>query len=131
MDEAAPRLLLDLGHLDAAPDELGAHRVGVGDDQLQVVEAAGHDLRQPLADGDRAGRPGRSELHEPDLVAHRVVVVGVEADPLDVELLGPVDIGHGHRHQLELHVHASTVGPSADTRGRWPPPPARVSRGRR
>ena len=38
-----------------------------------------------------------------------VVVVDDEADLL-VELLGPVDVGHGHHHQLQLHVHDPRLG---------------------
>ena len=58
----------------------------------------------PDADADRAGRTRRGELHEPEALVDRVVVVGVEPDLL-VERLGPVDVRHGDRDQLELEVH--------------------------
>src|SRR4029434_7610880 len=57
------------------------------------------------AQGDRAGRAGRGELDEAEVVADMVVVVGVEADLLGVEALGPVHVGDGDRDQLELPVH--------------------------
>ena len=72
-----------------------------------------------LAQRDRAGRAGRRELHEAHLVAHRVVVVGVESGPY-VEVLRAVDVGDGHRDQLELHVHAVTLSRRARRRGRAP-----------
>ena len=65
----------------------------------------GVHLREPPPDRDRAGRPGRGELHEADLVTHRLVVIDDEADLL-VERLGHVDVGHGHHDQFEFHVHA-------------------------
>ena len=70
----------------------------------------------PAADRDRAGRPRRGDLHEPDLVAHGVVMVDDEADLL-VELLGPVDVGHRHPDQLQLDVHADHDRCDADSPG--------------
>src|ERR1700722_1694632 len=35
-----------------------------------------------------------------------MVVVGVEADPVHVELLGAVNIGHRYSNQLDLPIHA-------------------------
>ena len=51
----------------------------------------------PLVDRDRARRAGRGQLHEPDLLADREIVVGGEADLLDVERLRPVDVRDGDR----------------------------------
>ena len=48
--------------------------------------------------------PGGGELHEPQLVADRVVVVEVEARAVGVERLGAVDVGDGHVHELELEI---------------------------
>ena len=83
---------------------------------LQVVQRAGLHLGEPAADRDRAGRPGRGQLHEPDLVTHRLVVIDVEADLL-VERLGHVDVGHGHHDQFQLHLHDPTLDPRADSIG--------------
>ena len=49
------------------------------------------------------------QLHDPELVAEALVEVGVEADLVGVEGLGPVDVGHRDRHQLELHGHGRMV----------------------
>ena len=63
------------------------------DDHLQALDRARRrPSRQALADRDRAGRAGRGQLHEADLVADGVVVVGVEADLVDVERLRAVDV---------------------------------------
>ena len=104
VDEAAPRLLVDIAGLDPSPGEFGTDLVGVGDDHLEVVQRARRERGQPFADGDRAARAGRRELHEADVVADRVVLIGVESDA-HVEVLGTVDVGDRHGHQLQLHVH--------------------------
>ena len=41
-------------------------------------------------------------------VADAVVMIGVEAELLDVEGLGPVHIGHGDGDELELEVHGGS-----------------------
>ena len=49
--------------------------------------------------------PGGRELHEAQRVGHPMIVIGVEADLVDVEGLGAVDVGDaGRRTRLELHV---------------------------
>ena len=53
--------------------------------------------------------PGRGELHEADLVADAVVVVGVEADLVDVERLRAVDVGDREVTELELDVHGTIL----------------------
>ena len=40
----------------------------------------------------------------------RTVHVGHEAELLDVEGLGAVDVGDRDRHELELHVHGTLPG---------------------
>ena len=59
----------------------------------------------PVPSAIEQAEPGRRELHEADLVADPVVVVGVEAGLLGVERLRAVDVRDGDRHQLELPVH--------------------------
>jgi hypothetical protein len=39
-----------------------------------------------------------------------VVVVGVEADLVNVEGFGPVDVGHRDGYELDLPVHDRTLG---------------------
>src|SRR5207244_8724084 len=107
--EAAPGEVLDLAHLHAAAGELRARLLNVGDHQLQASVRAGRLRRDALADGDRAGRARRRQLHEPNLVADDVVMVGVEASPVGVKSLGAVNIGDGHRDELELEIHASNI----------------------
>jgi hypothetical protein len=46
-------------------------------------------------------------LDHPVAVAAGVVDVLAESQPL-VEILGPIDVGHGNHHDLELHVHAAS-----------------------
>jgi hypothetical protein len=38
-----------------------------------------------------------------------MVVVRIEAELLDVERLGAVDVAHGNGHQLELPVHVGLL----------------------
>ena len=87
--------------LDAALEQLRPGRVDVVDDQLQALDAARLHLVRAGGQRDRAGRAGRGELHEAQLLAHLVVVFGDEADLVDVEGLGPVDVGDRYLHQLQ------------------------------
>src|SRR5215469_3231038 len=75
-DERPPGKLLDFAHLHAPRGQLVAGLADVGDHQLQALDRAGRRVHEPPAHGDRAGRAGGRELHEADLVAHCVVVVG-------------------------------------------------------
>ncbi len=70
-----------------------------------ALHRAGRRGGQPLAEGDRAGRSRRRQLHEADRVADRVVVVGMEADLLDIEGLGAIDVADRDDYELELPVH--------------------------
>src|SRR5215218_412320 len=103
--EPAPREVLHLADLDAALEQLGARPLDVGDDELQPLHRPGRSIGDPLADGDRAGRPARRELDEAQPVAHAVVLVGVEAGLLGVEGLRAVHVGHGDGDERELPVH--------------------------
>ena len=67
----------------------------VVDDELQALSRTGRGLRDAGPDRDRARRAGRSQLDEADLVTDAVVVVRVEADLLDVERLGRIDVDTG------------------------------------
>lgn len=94
--------LLDLTDLDPALEQLGPGKVGVGDHQLQSLDASGGHLVGAAGQCDRAGRSRRGQLHEPKLLAHLVVVFGDEADLL-VEGLGSIQVGY-HLHKLEQPI---------------------------
>src|SRR5215218_3217121 len=103
--EPAPGKVLDLADLDPAVGEVGVGGLDVVDHHLQAGDRAGRGVGDADPERDRAGRAGRGQLDEAELVADLVVVVGVEADLLGVEALGAVDVADGDRHQLELEVH--------------------------
>jgi len=104
VDEPAPREVLDLADVQAPLGEVRTRGLDVGNDELHALHRARLGVRESLPDRDRAVRAGRRELHEANLVADRVVVVGVEADLL-VERLRAIHVGHGDRNELELVVH--------------------------
>jgi len=95
--------------------------VDVGDDQVEALDRAGRGLDDPDPDADRAGGAGRGQLDDPERLAEALVEVGVEADLVDIEGLGPVDVGHRDRDQLELHLHGgvSFVGAGGDGAILW------------
>ena len=84
----------------ACSGELG---VGVGDDDLDVVETAGCHRRETPPKGDRAGRSWWGELHEPDVVGDDLIHVEHESDA-HVEISRPVDVGDGYRDDFDFPV---------------------------
>jgi hypothetical protein len=95
----------DVTHLDAAADEIGMCGFDVGDDQTGFGRA-GRGRREPQAECDRCpGARGR-ELNDPKAVHRHDVIVGPPPQAL-VELLRPVDVGHGNDVHLEFHVDHS------------------------
>src|SRR5918997_7172254 len=104
-DERAPDEVLNLGDFHSPLEELRARGVYVRDDHLHTLDGAGLRLRDPRPYCDRAGRPGRRQLHEANLVADPVIVVGVEAGLFSVEGLRPVHVRDGYRHQFDLPIH--------------------------
>src|SRR4051812_40438592 len=104
--EAAPWEVLHLADRDAARLQLVAGRVGVFDHQLQPLQRARLGRGDARADRNRARGTGRRQLHEPQVLADDVVVVGVEADLVDVEGFGAIDVRDRDGDQLELVVHA-------------------------
>ena len=68
----------------------------------------------PTPEHDRAGRSGRRQLHEAQVLVDDDVVIGVEADLVDVEGLGALDVGHRHAHEFELHIHVDHCSPRQD-----------------
>ena len=105
VDAGGALVVLDLADGDAPLGQLGAGGLDVGDDELQALHRPRRRLDHPGGDGDRAGRPGRGQLHDVDVVADPGVVVDGEAHLLAVEALGPIHVGDGNDHQLELPVH--------------------------
>src|SRR3954449_13208539 len=81
-----------LARLDPALDQFGASGLDVGDDEVKTLQRARFRGADALADGDRACRPGRRQLHDPEVVAGTMVDVQCESDLLGVEVLGPVDV---------------------------------------
>ena len=78
------------------------------------------------AEDDRGRGVGRRHLHDAEVVADREVGVLAPAERR-VELLGPVDVGHGQDHDLEPEAHGRGVrGLGRGLAGRrwwswWPP----------
>jgi hypothetical protein len=108
----------------ALRDELLPGGLDVGHHALHTLLRARRHLRDAGAQHDGAGRPGRGELDEPQRVADLVIMIGVKADLIHVERLGPVDIGHRYRNQLDLPVHIRHRIPRPDD-----DPPARPAPG--
>jgi hypothetical protein len=92
-----------LAHVDAAGDELGARRLDVGHDEEDAKRRSRRGRRQPLAEMDRGGRAGRSELDGAEGVADDEVGVESPAE-LAIEPLGAIDIRNRDDDDLELHV---------------------------
>jgi dihydrofolate reductase len=109
---------LDLADLHPSPSELGMGRPDVRDHELQALERARCHVRDdPLTDDDRAARSGRGELDDPVALAHRGVVVDVEAELLGVEGLRAVHVRDGDDHHFESPVHEMAPVPSGRAGG--------------
>jgi len=104
-DEPAPREVLDVTHVDTAIAQLIVSDLDVVDDELHAPERPGHGIDKSLAHGDGAARARWRELHEPYLVPHRVVVIGVEPQLLRIEGLRPVNVGDRDNNELEPPIH--------------------------
>jgi hypothetical protein len=113
--ERPPRLNIDLASRHATPDELLPGGRGILDDDLHALLRARRHVRDAGAQKYRAGRPRRSELHEAQPFMDLLVVVGVEADLVDVEGLSPVDVGDGNGHKFDLPVHPRSVTVGSDS----------------
>jgi integrase len=112
VDAGGALVVLDLADGDAPLGQPGAGGLDVGDDELQALHRPRRRLDHPGGDGDRAGRPGRGQLHDVDIVADPGVVVDGEAHLLAVEALCPIHVGDGNDHQLQLPVHVHPLAPS-------------------
>ncbi len=68
------------------------------------MRRTGRGRGDPGAEDDRAGRPRRGQLHDPEILAGGEVGILPPTQRL-VEVLGPVHVSDRHHHNLELHVH--------------------------
>src|SRR4051794_31817973 len=113
---------MDLADVDATVAKKCLRGIDVGDDDLQALYRARLGVGDAATERDGARRTRWRQLDETDVVAHLVVVVGVEADLLDVKGLRAIDVSDGNRDEFELpiHVHSpcSVKAFDADRRGR-------------
>src|ERR1700730_5069899 len=103
--EPAPRQVLDVADRDPALGKLLVRDLDIRHDHLQTLDRPGLHLRQSRADVDRARRTRRRQLDEAQILVDLLIVIGVEADLVDIKRLGPVDGRYRHRHQFNLPVH--------------------------
>ncbi|MET3932374.1 hypothetical protein ABIE00_000420 [Arthrobacter sp. OAP107] len=110
--ELHPSHVLDLADAGAAVQQLGAHRVDVGHDELQPLQAPRCHTGHASADDDRGSGTGRCQLHHPHAGDVLHVVVQDKAQLLHVERLRRVNVGYRHLHNFEAHLHAPTLPPT-------------------
>src|SRR6185437_3001166 len=80
----------------------------VGDDQLHALHRARGGVGESFADGNRAARAGRCQLHEAQRLADALIVVGVKPSLLSVECLRAIHVRDGNSYQFKLPVHAAS-----------------------
>jgi len=103
--EAAPRDLLNFGDLDAARPQERVNFVDVFDDKLCSLHRARFRLDPSFADRYAACRPRRCETYEAAVALRAYVHVGVEAESVDVERLGAIDVGDRNSDQFKTENH--------------------------
>jgi len=99
----APPLNVDLAGAPAV-DELPAGGTNVLEDHLQALLRAGRHVGDAGWEPIGHAEPVRRELYEAHRLVYLLIVVGVEADLVDVEGFGPVDISHGDEDNLDSPV---------------------------
>src|SRR6266550_5309762 len=52
-------------------------------------------------------------MNDPQILGDLVIVIGIEADLVDVKRFGAVDIGDRHCHKLQFHFHAIKCSPQS------------------
>src|ERR1017187_3973437 len=94
---------LDLRGLDATPGQLGAGGLDVGDDQLHAPARPGAGVRSHYhgPDDHRAGRPRGRHVHHPHSRRGPGVSVAAETQLVEIEALGPVNIGDRDYHDFQ------------------------------
>ena len=113
--ERPPREDIDLAHLHSPSGQLRSRLVNVAHDDLEVVQRSGRELRQPLADCNRARGAWRGQLDEANVITHRVVVVENETSLVDVEGFGAVHIADRNTDEFEFEIHKCTVLGGSDS----------------
>ena len=115
-DERAPRLHVDLAGLHAVLDQRWRAAAASGTTTCTPRWVPGGIWVMPVPNAIEHAEPGRGELDEAQLLVDLLVVVGVEADLIDVERLGAVDVGHRDEDQFDLpvHVHTANLGQGSD-----------------
>ena len=98
--------ILDLTDAGAAAQELGAHSVQIGNDELQPLEAARRHTGHPRTNHDRSSRTWRSQLYHSHPGDVLNVVIKNKAQLLGIERFRPVNIGYRYLHNFKAHFHA-------------------------
>src|SRR5580704_8517426 len=109
------RALVEVEHLAdvrATADQLGARRIDVTDSEQQSLSGPGRRGGEALAELDRALRVRGRQLDYPEVLPEGDIGVQAPTEIL-VELLCPVDVGHGQCHGLELQVDRRRCGTGA------------------
>ena len=81
--------------------------MNVADNYLEVVQRTRRQLRQSLADSNRACRAWRGQLHEADVITNRVVVVENKTGLVHVEVFGAIHIADWHTDEFKSEIHNS------------------------
>jgi hypothetical protein len=96
-------------YYDAMADQLLASCCHIGNDHLHTALRPRRHVGDPGAHDDRARGAGRCKLHKAQRPGDLVVVVGIEADLVDVEGLSTVDVGNRYGDELNLPIHARSL----------------------
>ncbi len=102
----------NLADFRTALDELRPSCLDVGDDEVESLHGAGLRARYPGPDRDRAGRAQWGQLDHAKSITGTVIHIEPEARLLDVEVLRPVDVGHGDDDELKLPDAGSSLAVS-------------------
>jgi hypothetical protein len=79
---------------DASFEQAAPRDLEIAYNEMSVAKRAGRRVGESLADLEGTARSERSELHDPERVAWRVIDVNREADLVRVESNRPVDVAH-------------------------------------
>src|SRR6202048_1377282 len=103
------RSMEHLTDLDTAGNEIFAGSFDIGNDQVETLGGARRGRRYLHAELNRAPRPGRRELDDPESVVEWEICI--EPPPkLCVKRFRAIDIRDWNDDHLELHVHFRGTG---------------------
>jgi hypothetical protein len=97
--------LLHFTNGDTAAEQHIAYRIDILDDKLRTLGCARLAERHPFADHHGARRSRRSHLYDPHPGRRPGVVVEAEANLVNVEGLGNIDVRHRNADDFEFHIH--------------------------